>query len=85
MYTTLWPWVMGLDHGQLGISLVLPPFDVRGGVLVSTKAAHVGFTERNRYCPHFPDFPPWTPQSTAQWSEAICVRERVLWGECQEC
>jgi hypothetical protein len=69
------------DNGQLGISLVFPPFDVRGGILVSTKEGDVGSTDRNRYCPLFPDFPPWTPQSTAQWS----VRERVLWGECQEC
>jgi hypothetical protein len=73
------------QHGQLGISLVFPPFDVRGGILVSTKAAHVGSTDWNRYCPLFPDFPPWTPQSAAQWSNPICVRECVLWGECQEC
>ncbi len=52
-------------HGQLGLSLVFPPFDERGGILVSTKALHVGSTDRNRYCPLFPDFPPWTPQSAA--------------------
>jgi hypothetical protein len=32
-------------HGQLGLSLVFPPFDVRGGILVSTKASHVGSTD----------------------------------------
>ncbi len=34
------PWASnkGLyEHGQLGISLVFPPFDVRGGILVSTR------------------------------------------------
>jgi hypothetical protein len=72
-------------HGQLGISLVFLPFDVQGGILVSNKAAYVGSTDQNRYCPLFPDFPPWTPQSAAQWSDAICVREQVLWGECQKC
>jgi hypothetical protein len=52
-------------HGQLGLSLVFPPFDVWGDILVSSKALHVGSTDRNRYCPLFPDFPPWTPQSAA--------------------
>jgi hypothetical protein len=37
------------QHGQLGISLVFPPFDVRGGILVSAEAVHVGSTDRNRY------------------------------------
>jgi hypothetical protein len=78
-------WQQQSYHGQLGISLVFPPFDVQGGILVSTKAAHVGSTDWNRYCPLFPDFLPWTLQSAAQWSNAICVRERILWGECQEC
>jgi hypothetical protein len=58
-------------HEQLGISLGFPPFDVRGGILVSAKAAHVGSTDRNRYCPLFPDFPPWTPQSAAHPSGAM--------------
>jgi hypothetical protein len=65
-------------HRQLGISLIFPPFDVQGGILVSTKAAHVVSTDWNRYCPLFPDFPPWTPQSSTQWSDAIiCVCERT--------
>jgi hypothetical protein len=73
---------MPSHHGQLGISLVFLPFDLRGGILVSTKAAHVGSTDWNRYYPLFPDFPPWTPQSSAQWSDAIfCVRERVRYCE----
>jgi hypothetical protein len=53
------------DHGQLDLSLVFLPFDVQGGILVSTKALHVGSTDWNRYCPLFPDFPPLTPQSAA--------------------
>jgi hypothetical protein len=67
-----------LGGGELGISLVFPPFDVRGGILVSTKAAHVGSTDRNRYCPLIPDFPPWTPQSGAMLF--VCERTRIVGG-----
>ncbi len=69
-------------HGQLVISLVFLPFDVRGGILVSTKAAHVGSTDWNRYCPLFPDFPPGTPQSTAHPVERcyLCERTRIVGG-----
>ncbi len=60
--------------------MVFPPLDVQGGILVSTKAAHVGSTDRNRYCPLFPNFPSWTLQSAAQWSNAICERRRIVGG-----
>ncbi len=38
-----------MHHRQLGLSLVFLPFDVRGGILVSTKAVHVGSTDWYRY------------------------------------
>jgi hypothetical protein len=72
------PWMFA----GLGISLVFPPFDVRGGILVSTKAAHVGSTDQNGYCPLFPDFPPGTPQRAAHPVEQcyLCERMRIVGG-----